>query len=193
MTTPFIVAVDIDAPLALWEEGLVARHREMFPDIITGDAGTRLTWNLLEGLSDADAAAVIQVMESENFYRGLRPVPGAREALYEMLDDGIELVLNSTPSLDNPTCASDKLWWIGEEYGRDIAKRTTLTQDKTIVFSHALVDDKPEITGLIQPFWKQVIYDRAYNQHAAGPRLFDWADWRSVIDPIRFDYLKAAA
>lgn len=188
---PFTVLVDIDAPLALWEEGLVDVARQMFPHIVTPDAGTRLEWNLLSGLNEEETAAIIEVMKLPGFYRNLAPVPGAAQALNEMLEAGIEVFLASTPSLDNPTCASDKLAWLDEHYGREITKRTILTQDKTLVVGDALVDDKPTITGVHTPMWTHVIFDRAYNQGIPGPRLIDWAHWRDLPELALYEEFAA--
>ena len=68
---PFIVLVDIDAPLALWEEGLVAAARRHFPGVRTVDAGSRVEWNLHTGLTAAEKHAVTEVMEMPGFYRSL--------------------------------------------------------------------------------------------------------------------------
>jgi 5'-nucleotidase len=183
LTKP-IVLVDIDRPLAMWEEGLVKRTRLEYPEIFTGDAGTRHDWDLTLGLDANQKDAVLTVMQLEGFYLDLEPVAGAREALYEMLEEDIEVFLCSTPSLNNPTCASDKLAWVDAHYGREITQRTILTQDKTLVYGQALVDDKPVLKGVMIPSWTQVIFDSAYNQHVAGHRLIDWADWRDAILPV---------
>lgn len=177
-TEPFIALVDMDAPLVQWEEGLVSLARTLHPHIHTPDAGTRYDWDLLVGLAAHERDAIINVMHYPGFYRGLQPVEGAKQALYEMLEEGIEVILCSTPSLDNPTCASDKLAFLDEHFGREIAKRTILTQDKTLVRGDILIDDKPTIKGLMAPTWKHVIFDRAYNLGVPGPRLVDWANWR---------------
>lgn len=181
MTSPLIILIDIDAPLVLWEEGLVDLARSMFPDVVTPDAGTRLNWDLHEGLTPAEKHVISSVMHAPGFYRDLRPVPGAATAIREMLSFGIEVFLCSTPSLDNPTCASDKLASIAEHYGADIAARTVLTADKTLVIGDLLIDDKPEIKGHLEPTWTQVIFDRAYNQGVPGPRLVNWSEWSDVV------------
>jgi 5'-nucleotidase len=188
---PFIVLVDIDAPLALWEEGLVATTRRHFPHVNTADAGTRLEWDLTVGLTEEEKAAVSDVMQMPGFYRDLEPVEGAVHALHEMLNLGIEVFLCSTPSLDNPTCASDKLAWLDEHFGREITKRTILTQDKTLVQGDVLIDDKPKISGHLTPSWKHVIFDRAYNQGVPGPRLTGWAQWRDVLELALQDQVAA--
>jgi 5'-nucleotidase len=178
---PFTVLVDIDAPLAMWEEGLVEFTRREFPNVFTADAGTRTSWDLTQGLTDEERHAVLTVMEMPGFYRDLQPVPGAREALYEMLEAGLEVFLCSTPSLGNPTCASDKFAWLDEHFGREITKRTILTQDKTLVTGDLLIDDKPEITGAHTPAWTHILYGQAYNIGLPGPRIDDWSEWSAVV------------
>jgi 5'-nucleotidase len=180
-TTPLIVLVDIDRPLAQWEEGLVDTARALFPHLHTPDAGTRLKWDLLEGLNPEEREALIHVMSYPTFYRNLKPQPGSVDALNEMLAEGIDVRLCSTPSLNNPTCASDKLAWVEEIYGLEIAKRTILTLDKTYAYGHVIIDDKDKMEGDIPPFWTQLIFDSAYNQETEGPRMFGWSDWRQGL------------
>ena len=181
MTTPLIVLVDIDRPLALWEEGLVETARQLFPHLTTPDAGTRLEWDLLAGLTGEERDAILHVMQYPSFYRDLPVQPGALTALNEMLDAKIDVRLCSTPSLNNPTCASDKLAWVEEHFGLELAKRTILTLDKTFVRGDYLIDDKPTIDGALTPTWTHVLFDSAYNQGVPGPRLSNWADWSNVI------------
>jgi 5'(3')-deoxyribonucleotidase len=176
-----IILVDIDAPLAKWEEGLVDVARARHPHIYTADAGTRTSWDLTLGLSEEEKAAIFEVMHLPGFYRNLEPVEGSVRALHEMLNDNLEVFLCSTPSLDNPTCASDKLAWVGEHFGREIAKRTILTLDKTMVHGDVLIDDKDVITGLRQPSWTRIVFDRAYNGDAPGPRMWLWPEWARVV------------
>src|SRR5688572_4828668 len=75
--------------------------------------GLRLTkdqksFNLREGLSEAGARAVQEIMDHPEFYRTLKPIEGAREVMNQLAAEGHEVYIVTAPWLSNPTCASDK-------------------------------------------------------------------------------------
>ncbi|WP_159599480.1 5' nucleotidase, NT5C type [Agromyces humi] len=193
MSIPFTVLLDIDKPIAMWEEGVVDLAREMHPDVEVADAGTREVYDFLPVTPEPERSSLLAAMNAPGLYRGFQVVEHALETIDLLLSDGVNVKLCSTPSPTNPTCASDKYWWVGE-LSRELVKRTTLTFDKTMCMGHVLVDDKDVITGdNPNPMWERIIYDAPYNQHATGLRLYDWRDLPAMLEPIRFSYERRAA
>lgn len=194
MTAPLTILVDIDAPVALWEKGLVDVARQDYPHLDIADAGTRNAWDLLKDVDADVATALMATMNKPGFYRDLEPREGAFEALHEMLDAGHNVMMCSTPSVYNPTCASDKLWWMERHGGLELAKRTIMTLDKTVVRGDVLIDDKDVITGSMAPEWTRIVWNEAYNQAATGPRMVQWDSWRDAIDEaLTISYGRTAA
>ncbi|HEX9089780.1 MAG TPA: hypothetical protein VF867_19970 [Arthrobacter sp.] len=126
-------------------------------------------------------------MNAEGFYRNLKPLPYAVEAHEEMLDEGFDVEIVTTPYPTSPTCTSEKLACIEEHLGHAWTRRTTMTHDKTRVFGNLLIDDKPHVTGSAIPAWQQIYYGQPYNAPGTGakdlPRITDWRNWREVIYP----------
>jgi 5'-nucleotidase len=133
-------------------------------------------WDLNEGRTPLEQGIIKLIMQEPGFYRSLDPIPGAREALKAALKAGHDVRIVSSPFISNPTCASDKLDWIIRHYGKHWASRLVLTNDKTIVHGDLLVDDKPVITGSMEPTWTHVLFgDYAYNRNApAAIRMRSW-------------------
>ncbi|MFE6967227.1 hypothetical protein ACFVAJ_19265 [Agromyces sp. NPDC057679] len=175
----------MDRPMASWEEGVVDLARKLHPDVDIADAGTRTDYYFLKTTAEPERSAMHDAMKQPGLYRTLNAVDGSFDAFQDMLDAGDEAFICSTPSLENPTCASDKLAWLDQRGGRQVTERSVLTFDKTIILGDALVDDKHEIHGAHTPTWEHVVYDSAYNQNTPGPRLRNWQTWRNQIDPIR--------
>ena len=180
-----VVGVDQDEVLHHWNRTFHADAREDYPHIdfpfLTN--GNR-SWDLMDGLDDEGRKAVRALMDKPGFYRRLNPIDGAREALEEMEAEGIHVVIVTSPTLSNPTCASDKHHSLERDYGTKWAKRAIITDDKTLVDLDFLIDDKPEITGHKEnPRWDQIVFDQPYNQHVTDKiRLKSWSDWRFALE-----------
>lgn len=173
------ILVDMDAVIAHWgaafDESLDAFGTEADGIPRTKD---QQDWNLTKGRTEAERAIIEAVMVEEGFYRRLLPIDGAKSALKAALKDGHDVRIVSAPYISNPTCASDKIDWIVRHYGSHWASRLILTNDKTVVHGDFLIDDKPTITGSMEPTWRHVVFgDYAYNKHVPGLRLTAWSSY----------------
>lgn len=181
MSLPLRLLVDQDGVLADWGPeynrqlnmaGSIAanipRHEE------------RTNWHLHEGRTEVEKRIIRGIMAKPGFYANLEPIPGAKEVLKDLVKQGVDVRIVSSPFISNPTCASDKMNWIVKHYGSHWGSRLILTTDKTTVRGDVLIDDKPEITALDgtpgAPEWRHVLFgDYAYNRHVTDrPRLLRW-------------------
>jgi len=170
------ILVDMDAVIAHWG----AEYDRMLDTY--GDAAANIPrtenqqhWNLNIGRTNAEQAIIRQVMEEPGFYSRLEPIEGAKEALKNAVAAGHDVRIVSSPYISNPTCASDKLNWLVRHYGKHWASRLVLTNDKTIVRGDFLIDDKPEISGSMEPTWEHIVFgDYAYNQIVDAWRIHVW-------------------
>ena len=126
---------------------------------------------------------ILAAMTDPGLYARLPVQPGAADALRGMRAAGLDVFLCTSPDLDNPSCASDKLAWAETHLGREFASQTIITKDKTAVRGDLLIDDKPSVTGLFAPLWQHVVFDHRYNRHVPGLRIRGWGSWRDVILP----------
>jgi 5'-nucleotidase len=98
--------------------------------------------NWSECVSDKSLKKIQYKKQSEpNFFRTLKPIDGAIDALNEMEEMGFIVFIVSSPCIGNSTCHSDKSAWLKENMGEKWARRLVLTKDKTIVLfaSHRLL------------------------------------------------------
>ena len=177
-----IILVDMDGVIAEWSAEYDRLLDIADPNQEITRTPNQRTFDLFSGRPQAHQETILGVMNTPGFYRNLKPIEGAREALAEMVDMGHTVYLVSSPFPTNPTCASDKFAWVIEHYGIEWAKRLILTMDKTAVVGDVLIDDKPEITGSVEPEWGHVVFDARWYQHVIDkPRVMDWANWKSVV------------
>jgi 5'-nucleotidase len=146
------------------------------------------SFDLKTGLNSDDKAMVNRVMETPGFYADLEPIPGAVKALKEMLADGHDIAIVTSPYYSNPTCIADKIEWVRRNLGQSWVSRIILAADKTRVSGDVLIDDKPAITGARIPDWEHVLFDQPYNHEVVGKRrMYNWnhSEWWLAINPLR--------
>jgi len=134
-------------------------------------------------LSQEHQDAINWVKYRPGFYREMGVISGAYLAINEMKNEGHDVWFCSSPEINNPTCASDKVAWLHQHFGEWWANRLILTRDKTLVRGHILIDDRPDVNGVVEPEWTHVLFDQPYNDHVNDKiRLNDWDDWRYVVN-----------
>ena len=173
------ILVDMDAVIADWgtefDRMLDEEYRHESANIPR--SREQQHWDLNRGRTEREKVIIQQIMTAPGFYSRLTLMPGAREVLKHRVAMGDDVRIVSSPYISNPTCASDKMQWIVQHYGSRWGSRLVLTNDKTIVRGGVLIDDKPEITGSMEPDWMHVVFgDYAYNRHVAAPRLTEWTN-----------------
>lgn len=180
------VLVDADGVLADWGAEY-DRRLGWYGTATTGQiprTADQQQWNLLEGRTAREQDAIRKIMAAPYFYRDLDLIEGAKESLEAALAAGHDVRIVSTPDPTNPTCASDKLAWVAECLGPEWVKRLILTADKTLIRGDILIDDKPEITGSVEPEWIHVLFgDYAYNRNAsAAIRMRSWGTPEKLLE-----------
>jgi len=75
------------------------------------------------------------------FFRNLEVMPGAREAITELLkNENLKLYICSKPTTKALNCASEKYEWINEHFP-ELLKRMNLMADKELFAGDYLIDD----------------------------------------------------
>jgi len=180
-----IVLIDMDGPLADFEGHMLACWRRCFPQEAFVPLRDRSNFWAREQYARIDPrypGMLNRLVGSADFFRSMPVVVGARKAVREMRQQGIQIYFCSSPLPQFPETAAAKLEWVGENFGSEMVSRTILTQDKTLVVGSILIDDNPGIKGAIRPHWKQVLWDMPFNRNAVGfPRMKRWASWPTFV------------
>lgn len=180
-----IILCDMDGVLSDWDHGWDAAVDALGP---RGEgmirSADRKIFNLYHGLDAARKLLVDEITQTPGFYRNLPLLPGAKQALKEMLDAGYEVRIVTSPWVSNPTCASDKMAWVVEHLGSHWAQRLIITNDKTFVRGDFLFDDKPEVKGSLKPTWEHILVDSPLNLETKNRRrVRSLANWREAVEP----------
>ncbi len=129
---------------------------------------------------------VHEMLRSEGFFLNMTPMQGALEAIQEMVEEGIEVIICTVPHPRSDYCIPEKIAWVKKHLGEEFVRKIIFTYDKTVVHGDVIIDDMPEIKGCNKnPSWTHVVFDAEYNQHIDTPyRMKSWENWRDIIYPI---------
>lgn len=177
MSRPLHILVDLDGVVADWGKDYdEALDRYMERASYIPRIKDQPAWDLRSGRSDSEIAIIDEIMTEPYFYEDLPLVKGAQAGIAFLVSQGHKVTFVSSPYLDNPTCASDKLDWVRRHFGRQMATETILTGDKTSVRGDILIDDRPSISGRFEPEWQHIVFgDYRYNRVSKAPtRLWSW-------------------
>lgn len=176
------ILVDQDGVIADWGALFNQLVQERSPETDFPFLRGEYSWDLVDGLDAVGQEAVIYAKTLPGFYRRLKPIPGAIEALNKMVEAGHDVTICTTPDPRNPTCASDKLAWVEHWLGEEWMYRIVLASDKTMCRGDILIDDRPEIKGLYVPTFEHVIFTAAHNTHVLNRRRLDsWRDLNKIV------------
>ena len=153
-----VVLVDQDGPLADYRAAILAALESI------GENPSHLQKKTYSTRADVQAAygnrvadEIDRIRNMSGFYEHLEVVEGANEGIKRLLDLGAVPFVCSRPRLQNRTCSSEKLAWLGTHFP-EFEGRFVLTTDKTVVSGHILIDDDYSVTGITTPNWKHVYF-----------------------------------
>lgn len=177
-----IVLVDLDNTLVDFNSGATIALQQLHPDQPPIEWSS---YDFASGYPPHVRESIQRSFEVCGFFRGLQPIEGGGDAIDEMMVDGIDVFICSTPLTAYENCVLEKYAWVEEHLGHRWTKRIILTKDKTLVHGDILIDDKPQVEGLMVPTWEHVLFDQPYNRDIPRRRrLRKWADWRCLFDHV---------
>lgn len=178
-----LVLVDQDGVLADFDAGVNRALRRQHPGLPIIDPALRRSFHLRDDYPAEYLEEIREIQASAGFIVGLEPMPGALEAMRDMLAIGHDVRICTAPLTQFTNCVAEKFQWVQDHLGHAWLHRIVLTKDKTLVRGDVLIDDCPEVVGTLVPSWEHLIFDASYNAASKGRRL-TWASWRHVLDDL---------
>jgi 5'-nucleotidase len=181
-----LILIDQDGVLADFEHGFLDAWRARHPDIAPVEFADRKSFHILEDYPPELRPLAEALYTAPGFIRNLAPVPGAIEAVRELLQLGMDVRICSSPLRQYENCVAEKYLWVERHLGRAATERLILTRDKTLVHGDILVDDRPSIEGAVRPAWRHIVYDAPYNRQVMDKPRMTWANWRGTLGAVLY-------
>ncbi len=174
-----IILCDMDGVLADLEKRFLEIWRERYSTKQFIPLEKRRGFYIEEQYPKEESDRILEILREKNLYVSLEPVEGSLNALKEMERNNLVYICTS-PFTANPFCLQEKYEWIRKNLGKEWLKRLVMTSDKTLVRGDKLIDDKPEVTGLLTPSWEHIIFDQPYNRHIQNKKRINWNNWEEI-------------
>lgn len=180
-----IILVDLDGPLADAEGQFLEIWREKFPSEFFLPTEERKDFYLTDEYPENLKEKIESITTESGFFASLPPVKGGINAIEEMVFLGLRVFICTSAIYKNKNCLTEKKLWIKKYLGEDLARFAIFTKDKTIVKGNYLIDDRPNITGVVTPEWKHIIFDQPVNRDIKNKLRIkmDWSNWKEIIKP----------
>ena len=181
-----ILLLDMDGVLTDFEEGFLRAWRQAYPEAPYIAKSARRTPKIEDDYDPKYRDAINAIFQRQGFYKNLPVMAGAENILQELQDSGHEVQICTRPLRAYEHCVPEKYELIEKHYGRKWTERLIVTRDKTLVKGDFLIDDMPEITGVCDPTWTQILFAAPYNK-AAGERKprVDWSNWKDLLSWLK--------
>jgi len=176
-----ILLFDQDEVLADFEGGFAKVWQARYPNEIFIKPEDRTTFYTSEDYPENLRGKIREINRERGFFRNLTVIPGAIKAVKYAIKKGHCVYICTAPISESRYCIQEKLEWIKEHLGKEFLEKTIFTKDKTLVNGDVLIDDNPNVTGIMTPSWEHIIFDRPQNRQITDKRRLDWSNYKKVL------------
>lgn len=177
-----VILLDQDNVLAGFDGAVYDEWQRRYPEDPLRPIESRKEFYIDHDHPDHLRPRIEAIYRAPGFFANLQPVEGSQQAVADLIELGVRVTVCTAPLVGYPTCLQEKHDWIERWFGSDLAARMIITRDKTLVRGDILIDDKPAVTGALDPVWEHVIFDQPYNRGVNGQRRLTWGNWRTVLN-----------
>lgn len=175
-----LILLDQDGVLADFETGFFKAWGTRYPELAGIHPSRRQSFYLRDDYPEHLQPQVESVYTQAGFFRDLVPIEGAIEGVRQLMEQGHDVRICTSPLNQYRHCVLEKYEWIEAHLGFEFTHRMMVSKDKTLVRGDVLVDDKPHITGTLQPTWRHILFDQPYNRGHEGTRA-NWSTLAAVL------------
>jgi 5'-nucleotidase len=179
-----IILLDQDGVLADFEGALSTAWKKHCPPEAFVSPEERKSFHYYEDYPEKYWPQIRSLYLRPGFYRNLPTIAGAQEAIAEMQRHGHTVKICTSPLSQYENCILEKYQWVEENLGQKMIEHIIVTRDKTLVAGDILIDDNPEVKGLMHPRWCHILYDQPYNRHLASQPRLTWNNWQEVLNSL---------
>lgn len=176
-----IILVDQDNTLADFDGAFLNLWREKYPQRFFVPTDQRRNFYVKDDYPTELHRDMEEIYTTPGFIRNLPVIPGAQAAIKEMLELGNDVLICTSPLSKYENNVLEKFEWVEINFGRELTKQIIIAGDKTLIRGSILIDDKPKVSGIMNPLWEHILFDRPYNREVPDKKRLDWSNWKQVL------------
>jgi 5'-nucleotidase len=177
-----LILIDMDDVISDFDGEFYTRWNKIHPEKKIVSPEERKCFYIKDELPEDFTKLIREINTASGFIRSLSEIPGSIQAVKEIAGMGNEVFICTSPLNAYKNCVEEKYAWIEEHLGFEWTLKLILTKDKTLVRGDLLIDDKPEITGVAEPTWEHIIFDKPYNRHVNNHKRINWGNWKEILE-----------
>lgn len=177
-----LILIDFFGTLADYELGIIQELKKRGQSEKIIPQNRRNTFYINEQYPLEMRDLIDEIGNTPGFFRALDPVPGAIEGFKALSAQGHQLFICSSPFFNHENCVPETYQWVDKNLGTEWVEKIIITRDKTLVRGDLLIDDRPEVKGVVIPSWERILFDQPYNQEVKNLKRMTWANWQDIIN-----------
>jgi 5'(3')-deoxyribonucleotidase len=173
----FHILKDMDGVETNWDSAMHKKFQQYLPEFTYLSPKERTFWEITENYPTEHLELIRSFWYEPGFFLSLEPMSGSVESTEWMIEQGFAVTFCTSPLYsDDPKvvnrCIDEKREYLYEVYkhivtpGEFFSPKSPIqfidAYDKTRIHGHVLIDDKPDISGVMQPTWKHLLFSEGY-------------------------------
>lgn len=172
------VAFDADGVIYDFETTYLAHHNRCNPHL-PPVVGPFVRFDVGYGHTDEVAEALQESMRTLDWSE-IEAYPEARAVLPVLAEVGLDMSIATAHRTDNVYSPSAKVYQFSRDFDGYFDNRIQIGIDKTRVVADFIVDDKPEVKGLLVPQWQHIYFTQEYNKDIPGIHVV----WETMFEVL---------
>lgn len=177
-----IILIDMDDTLCDFTLGF---HKELKKENVPMrikkiDPSDRSFYHLAQNYPDEYSDLIINILMKKGFIENLRPVKDSIKVINRLMEKYTVFFCSSPLKCSLSTSSEEKHKWIQKYF--KTSENLILTNDKTLIKADYLIDDKFPITGIHEPIWNHIIYNRSHNSQKGNYEKIRVESWEDVLN-----------
>lgn len=176
-----LILLDMDGPLVDFEGAFFERWRELYPERKFVLPEAREYFYIEDQYPEEYKDDIQNIFKTKGFVLKMKPSENALEGINVLEERGYVVKICTSPMTKSPNNISEKVEWIEKNMGKKKLRDLIITKDKTLVRGDYLIDDRPEVKGMMEPVWEHLLFALPFNRNVSSKKRVNWTEILQIL------------